>query len=859
VRGISKIAWRGFTRRKARYALTALGIVLGVANIFGVLVINATTNRATSAGVAEQVGEVSVRPTSAQQPISAADVTRIAHLPGVRRAAAYGPAFALRLPTAKRPGAYLYTLNRAAFDAGPRPHLTHGRWFRPGSAEIDLSEHSAQMLHKHVGDLVDVASARAQFGTVASVRGRLGPFRVVGTFRPLTGDESGDTVSYGSLDYVWANSGHPTAQSVYLKLSSRTDPLLFVGQHQGDSPSFRFDTVGPPPEFRQFISVLQGAMSGAAAIAVFVGAFLIYLTFSMSVVERTRMLGTLHAIGSTGRQVRRLVLTEAVALGGIATLGGLVLGYGLARVLAPVASRIVMVQLAQLAVTPSAVIAAVAVGLVATLAGSVVPALRAGRLSPVEAIRGPHSAAPRASRAWIAGIPLIAIGVGVATAKRGISAPNVFDQVASLSLLLGSVLLLPPIVGPLARTARALTRRRSRGLGGVAVMHVVRERSQSAYTLGLVMVVLAMMLSLGAANISVGREIDRWIDKRFGASLVAYQQGIRPVAFERVARVHGVADVSGAFFSQGDIVRPASAPVNLIFVRDTWFSLAGFPWSDGTDTEGERIITHADELLLPSNLAHALGVRRGGTVTLSARNGPHRFRVAAIYTSWGQNQEVGAVLGMRAAPSFFATAPPANVMYINFTKNAPFVATRAAVDRALATTVADPIRHPPPFGPNGGIGRSRYFFISGLQIKAQARRQTNSYFGLFYVVLLIPVVVGLLGLANTMATSVLRRFREIGVVQAVGAEPKHVRRMVVGETFMLVAVAFVLSLALGTVMSRLIVRGIGAFEGSSVAYVFPWTWVPALAVLSIVIALIAAAAPARRASRLTPVEALRYE
>src|SRR3989442_14534866 len=110
-------------------------------------------------------------------------------------------------------------------------------------------------------------------------------------------------------------------------------------------------------------------MSGAAAFAVFVGAFLIYLTFSMAVVERTRTYGTLHAVGSTSGQVARAVLREALLLGTLATAAGLLLGAVLSLGLLWLVGRVVQVPIAGLVIPPVAVIAAVIVGIVATIAG----------------------------------------------------------------------------------------------------------------------------------------------------------------------------------------------------------------------------------------------------------------------------------------------------------------------------------------------------------------------------------------------------------------------------------------------------------------------------------------------------------
>src|SRR5205807_2298103 len=119
--------------------------------------------------------------------------------------------------------------------------------------------------------------------------------------------------------------------------------------------------------------------------AVFVGAFLIYLTFSMAVVERTRTYGTLHAVGSTSGQVARAVLREALLLGGFATAAGLLLGAVLSLGLLRLVGSIVQVPISGLVISPVAVIAAIVVGMVATVVGSLLPARRAARVSPVEA------------------------------------------------------------------------------------------------------------------------------------------------------------------------------------------------------------------------------------------------------------------------------------------------------------------------------------------------------------------------------------------------------------------------------------------------------------------------------------------
>lgn len=868
MRGLRALGWRGFLRRRARYALTALGIVLGVADLFGVIVTNESTNRSLAENTFNFAGGAdAIAWPVADRFFSGREIKKLRDVPDARAVAALWEGALLDGPKHEVQRATLGAIDDAGRDALVAPQLERGRMFRSGEAEVVLSRNAARLLDVEIGGRVRVGGDPPlqieEPGPKRHAR-RLAPdgFRVTGILRNPPGlpDDGGLYGSFTSLSYLWERLDIEEATQVRFFLEEDIDPATWAADRVAEFPDARFEAAGMNVEFRRFLDVLQGAMSGAAMIAVFVGAFLIYLTFSMTVVERTRMYGTLHAVGATGSQVGRAVLTEALILGSVATAVGIGAGVLMSAGLLQLVAGAANIRAPSLYITPGAVVLGVAVGLVATLAGSFVPARRAGRLSPVEAIRGTQSATPAGSRVWIAGAAFLALGLAMSITERGIQASAIFSQTATLFVLLGSVLLVPPLVGPMARAARSTIRRAVPGAGEVAVMHLVRERSRSAYTLGLVMVVLAMMLALAATNGSLARSVEDWVDKRFGADLFAYNQGIRPKTQEQVAKVTGVESVASMTFGRVRMTQPTLKSMNLILIDpDSFFDVAGFPWAEGSDEDARKALSDGRSVLVPSSRANEQPVSVGQEVVFETAHGPRTYSVGGVYASFGVGPEVGVVAAFSQARALGA-ARSRNVLYIDVDDPGRVETVKRRVDDRLAELAGRRGgRFTDAWRRDGEVGRSGYFFITGATIKDQARREVSTYFSLFYAVLLVAVFVGLLGLANTMVMSVLQRYREIGIIQAVGAAPRDIRRMVIAESALLVGVAFVLSLVLGTLLSRLIVDGAGTILGFGVEYVFPFAWIPILGVLAIVVGLASAFAPARRAARLTPVEALRYE
>ena len=818
--------------------LTATGIVLGVALLFGVLVSSAGVNRALDRLSASNGGRADVRVLGvgayeAGLPESA--IARVERLPGVTRATPdlYFGSRLLNTTARRGTDAIVDGARLSHREAIATTYLLAGRYFTPGAPEVVLNEHLALFLRVHPGDRVRVGAASGPSVTVVGVMRDFG-----------AGIASGvGNVAFTSLESAQALSNRRGNVSfVILQLVHGTDVDRWVERHRRDlGPGL--DMVNLATEnagFRDFLHQIQASFTASAAIALFVGAFLIYLSLSISVLERTRLYGTLRALGGHPRQVVRVVVSEAAALGAVSSVVGLFVGYGLARAISGYTARGVGIRPQPPLVYPLAVIVSLAVGLAVTLTAALVPARRAAAMAPVEAMKGTSDPDAGSGRGWVVGLLAIAVGPLLYRVATGI----VVLSLSVILVLLGAVLLVPVVLRPLARVVGGFTRRLSSGVGNISVMHLVKERSRSASTLALVMVVLALIFSVAASYVSNRRVSERVLDKQYGADLqLTAHAGTFDASFGDALRaVPGAGRVTSFAFGQtwGRAPGGSNVQIRLVFVDPTtYFGLESYPWIHGSDASARSALTRGGVVVLPAPTARRLHAHIGDLVAIETRVGVRRFRVAGVYQSIFEGQRQGVTLSARDGARFFRTAGT-RAFDVDVTPGTSVSAFQVRVVRSLA-------------------GRAPFLTHTGAEIKARSRRDLDQTFGIFFVMVLLGVVIGLLGLANTLAASVVQRYREIGLLRAVGTLRRQVRGVVLVESATLVAVALALAVPLGWALSAMVVHDTSAALGYAVPYVYPWASIPLVVALAVVVALAAAVAPARRAARLDVVEVLRFD
>lgn len=836
MRSLTAISLRSLRRRKGRYVLTGLGIALGVAVAFAVLVTSRATNEALDRVTSGFVGDADVvlaPPGTFDSTFPEATLDDVRRIPGVADAmGVHAIPTATRPPDADHPDASLtFLVNGLDLDEARRIHdfdLVDGRFFRRERAEVVVPETFADAVEIDVGATLEL-----------SFQAGLRPVRVVGIIEDDgAGLNNGGRVAYTSLGASRDLAGSlDVLSSIDVVLEPGVDVDTWMEEARRRSGD-RFLVVKASElasTFRDFLAGVQSALGLTAVLALFVGGFLIFLTFSVSVAERTRMYGTLRALGSLPAQVSRIVVGEAAALGLIGGVAGLGIGYVLALASLGFVARLVDVPLSGLGFRVGEALISGAVGLAISVGASLVPARRASSLSPVAAMGDEVRVEERVSllaarlTVFLAGVALVVFGAGLALQALGM-----------LLVLLGAVLLVPVVVRPVARGLGAVTARVGRGVGDIAVMHLVKERSRSAYTLALVMVVLAATLAIGGLNLSMSETLDEVVDSQFGADLRVQAAGtFDPSVGGELAQIQGVRTASPVRFGTTEVLDGEDARETFVLVIDptTYFEVGNFPWVDGDEQSARRALARGGSVVVGDPLARQLGVEVGEEVTVRTFQGLRKLRVAGTFAVLGFNN--GLAVSAQDAEALLGAGPPMTF----FIRLAPGIGADRAQE-VIQQRLGD---------------RYELIIESAADVKAFAQSQLSGFFGIGYAIVLVTAIIGALGLANTLVVSVLARTREIGILRSTGVLRRQLWAMVLAEAATLVLCAFVLSLPLGGLLGWVSVRVGAQSLGFTVGYLTPWLLVPVLLVIAVVVGLLASVGPARRAARLDPVAALRFD
>ncbi len=838
--GLSRYALRSLAARPLRSFLTVAGIALGVAVLFAALATNAGIDAAIERTARDMIGRADLRVEGfAQGGLSPASVEAIAGTPGV---AVIAPRLERRTylgPDPSRPTDPSAPVTVLGIDTLTDSRL-HDLALASGVAltEADgssalITEQMARATGLALGDTVtlqgvDVPRTERIVGIVvgdgpiAGVAGRT-VIVSIAQAQALFGTSSATRVDLGLA--VGARS-----DAVSVDLERRLTAEPYVLSTPADlAASLRTSTVD-----------FQATTALIAALAVFGGAFLIFNTLSMTVAERAREVGLLRAAGATRRQVIQLVLGQALVLGLAGSALGVLIGIVLAALIAWYVKFSSLVPIASTTVPPAAVGLAVAVGLLVTLAAAIEPAIRAGRIPPIEALRPSLSIRTVGARLrWLIVVFLVVAVVGVLLGPRAAGPAGVVRWLAVYGVLLIATLLTPFLLRPLGRLAgipfaliAPVAERLSRG-------SLLRDRSRTTLTVGALTVGLAMIVALGGVSQDARRVATAWLTSVVPGEVIA--TSIRPVAPDegvaaQLAAVPGVSRVSPiATFQAAFRGRrlDAAAVVGADLLADGRLTFV-----DGDRTAALTGLDAGGVTILPQSLSRLLGLRVGDDMAFPVGGGREvTLRVVGIVERAipGKTGET-LLVGWSDATTGFGVAG-ADVFAIRY---APGAAASAGPElertaRSLALELSPLDR------------------IAGAVDDALAR-----VFGLFDALALIAIFVAALGIVNTLSMGVYERVRELGVLRATGMTRRQVWRMVIVEAGILGIVGAIIGCATGIVVGQVMI-GLAGGGSLQLPFELDWRTILVTAVFGIVIAMLAAIWPARLASRMPIVRAVQFE
>ncbi|HEY6731517.1 MAG TPA: FtsX-like permease family protein [Solirubrobacterales bacterium] len=854
---MTSLGLKSLWARKVRALLTSFAVFLGVAFVAGSFVLTDTIFAAF-----DEIFEESLKGTSvvvtAENPveqengetptISASLLPKVERTPGVREAA--GAIFSL--------GAFFTADNEKIgnkfapkFISSTLPEnlesLTYveGRMPR-GPGEASLQKATAEDADLKLGDKIKLIS-----------QGNLETFRLVGLTQLGSGSASfgGASIAQvtlpvaqrlthkqGRFDQISVAADEGVSETTLKRRIAEQMPAgvrVETGQESADRSS---------EEIQDDLGFLRIFLLVFGFIAVFVGSFLIFNTFSITVAQRISEFGMLRTLGASRRQILGTVMVESVAIGLLGALLGIAGGFLIAKAInALFVAFGIDLPTTGLVLESRTVIVSLLVGVIVTLVSSLVPALRSTRVPPIAAL---HSFRPVPTRKrrlaylalsallGVAGLAMVLYGLfgsGSAGTRAGLMGGGAVTIVFAVSLFS------PRLVPPLAVVAGWPLERLRHLTGRLARENAQRNPSRTAVTAAALMIGVALVAFVTVFAAGLKSTVAQVVDENFAGGLIIQNtDGFSPIpngtakAASQVPGVELVATIRGAEAKVLNREGPgATTRVNA--PSSDIGSTVNIEWKQG----GPRVLRDLSdgEAVVSDDFASSNDLEVGDRFRLLTQTRARpSFRVVGEFDS-----KLG-VLG-----SVLVTQ---NVMARDFDQTQDLTDFVKVEDGASADQVQALLTK--------GV-ESKFPVAEVLdqqELKESREDQINQLVSLVYALLAFAVIISLFGIANTLALSIHERTRELGMLRAIGMSRRQVRTMIRYEAVITALIGGILGMVLGLIFAALIAQPLKD-EGFTLSY--PVGSLIVLLIFAALLGVLAAIQPARRASRLDVLESLQYE
>ncbi|MFE6869194.1 ABC transporter permease [Kitasatospora sp. NPDC057692] len=849
-----RTALRNVLAHKARLAMTALAITLGVAFVCGTLVFGESVTHALRGASARSLKDVAVSVQAASRRASdkEADDTlstaltgeladQVRALPGVTSVHPIVNGTATLAAKDGRPLnadsswqnlATNHAPGTPGSDRDDRFPLNAGRAPATGG-EIALDRHTAEKAGYAVGDTVRFATegptlTATLVGTVDTDDPRVTAGGTLALFD--TGTAQRLFLQAGRFDELAVASAPGTddqALTDRIRALLPTDGITVTSGARLADEQARQIAAGTKELTRTLLAF--------AGVSLFVGAFVIANTFAMLTAQRSRETALLRAVGASRRQVVRTVLAEAALLGLGASAVGIALGTGIAAATRPILNAAgAGLPPGPLIVSVDTLVRALLVGVGVTVLAAWLPSRKAARTAPVEALTAVDLAPPRRGLLLRNSLGTLLTGAGVlvmlylATRRNGSDANLGAAALGSALTLTGVIVLAPLLSRPLVLLTGMITTRLFGATGRLARENALRNPRRTAATACALMIGLTLITGLSVTGSSMNAALRA---AAVGALTADYQVtntgsgGIDPALAAKVSAVPGVARAvplaSTSLGARGEYTTLTGADPH------RFADVAALEFSSGS-----LAAVGPGRIALSDKLAEGTGLTTGDTFRGTVGFGHDKeLTVAGVYR---YTRVVGGALGAMDDVLPYADGGSPDTVLVKVAPGAD------GLDQRIREA----------------LGNSPLLRVQTQEQLTKAQSgPVDAVLGMMYGLLGMTVVIAAFGVVNTLAMSVVERTREIGLLRAIGLDRRGVRRMLRLES----VVISLFGAALGIGTGIFLAWSCGSLARSSLpqyAIVLPWTSLGLFLLLGPTIGVLAALWPARRAARLDTLRAI---
>ncbi|MEU3900903.1 FtsX-like permease family protein [Streptomyces sp. NPDC045251] len=853
---VVKTSMRNFLAHKGRMALSAVAVLLSVAFVCGTLVFTDTMNTTFDKLFAVTSSDVTVAPKDAEaedtpqngvpESLPASTLEKIRSAEGVK--SAEGAVVSMNVTVVNADND-----NVGATSGAP---TLAGNWTRNDLRSMEITSGHAPrgpteaMVDSDTADKHDLKIGD-ELRTIAQT----------GDFKAKIVGIASFTVTNPGAAVVYFDT--PTAQSQLLGGTDRfsqfnvtaaagvTDAQLKQNVSAAlDGGSFKVQTAKEASDegradVGEFMNVIKYAMLGFAGIAFLVGIFLIINTFSMLVAQRTREIGLMRAIGSSRRQVNRSVLVEAFLLGIVGSVLGVAAGVGIAVGLMKLMSAAGMnLSTDDLTIKTTTPVVGLVLGIVVTVLAAYLPARRAGKISPMAALR--DAGTPADGKAgWIRGlIGLVLTGAGAAALFTAAAADKASEGSMMLGAgivlsLIGFVVIGPLLAGFVVRAISAVLLRAFGPVGRLAERNALRNPRRTGATGAALMIGLALVACLSVVGSSMVASATSELDKTVGADFIVQgNQRIVPQAEKAMQDTPGLEHVTRYKMLDATLTSPDGK------TDDGGVTAADPTYAQDVrraTTEGELSAAYGtDAMSVGSDYAKKHGVHVGDTISVAFEGGETaKLKVAAITSDDVAIDQGARYISIETMRKYLPAenVPPNTIMFAK--------AEDGQADQAYAALKKSLDAYP------------QYQVADQTDYKQELKDQIGQLLNMVYGLLALAIIVAVLGVVNTLALSVVERTREIGLMRAIGLSRRQLRRMIRMESVVIALFGALLGLGLGmgwgaTAQKLLALEGLNVLD-------IPWPTIIGVFIGSAFVGLFAALVPAFRAGRMNVLNAIATE